>query len=442
MKISGGSYLSGRGKLIVIALLLLGAVGGGGYAYKKYARRRSSVAEIPKFDPKRMDPAVVRSLQEKSDAVRHAPSAKTWGELGMVFMAHGHTKQGIDCFRNAERFQPTDPRWPYLEGICMGSKAAIPKFQRAVTLGGNSPDVLRLRLAETLVKADEPQSAAKEFEKVLQFDPKNARAHLGLARIAHGRGDYDESLKHLEYCTNDVRTQKAAGQLLLQIHRLRHDELAAADISRQIQKMGKDVDWPDPFVEEVLNHETGVKNAINRAQSLMQNDEIEEAVELLKKAIEEHPHSLPALFLLGRAYTDQGEYAAAEEVLKSAVKLDPDSSGTYFRLGVAQSRQRRYEEAAKSFRLAVEKQPDFSAAYYQLALCLLNIQDLPGANEAIRGAIHANANFADAHRVLGSILADEGKIEEAMVELQTALKLDPDNRQAKERLEGLKDRPQ
>src|SRR5437764_828110 len=55
--------------------------------------------------------AVGAALEE----VRRRPrSGAAWGRLGMVLHANGFDEHVADCYRNAERFDPNNPRWPYL----------------------------------------------------------------------------------------------------------------------------------------------------------------------------------------------------------------------------------------------------------------------------------------------------------------------------------------
>src|SRR5690349_20222774 len=46
-------------------------------------------------------------------------SAAAWGDLGAVYYAHSLEVQSQVCFRNAERLDPTDYRWPYLLAVSL-----------------------------------------------------------------------------------------------------------------------------------------------------------------------------------------------------------------------------------------------------------------------------------------------------------------------------------
>ena len=48
-----------------------------------------------------------------------ADIAEAWGRLGKLLLTHAFVEQAAECFANAERFGPRDPRWPYLRAITL-----------------------------------------------------------------------------------------------------------------------------------------------------------------------------------------------------------------------------------------------------------------------------------------------------------------------------------
>ncbi len=389
----------------------------------------------PAVETAGVDPAVVRALEEKREAARRLRTGRAWGELGMTFLTHGFGNQAIPCLRQAEKLEPDEPRWPYLQGVALRPEKAVGKLQRAVQLCDNSPDAPRLFLGELLLELNRPQEAADQFAKVLDKDPANARAHLGLARLAQQRGDLDESLRHLSYAENDEHTRKAAQLLLAQVHEARQEGDAAAEASRKAQQLAKDAPWPDPFYEEMEGFKVGLKGGLSRARKLLRQLHVADAVKVLEETTRQYPDSTTALVLLGQAYSLQDNLTAAETTLDEALQLAPDSTEALFRLGVVLVRQNRTAVAAAKFRQAVALKPDFANAYYNLGKCLLKEGDRPAAMAAFRSAAQAEPQFGAAHVALGAELDKSGRHAEAIAEFQTALKLDPDDREARHLLE-------
>src|SRR5207245_10323575 len=124
-------------------------------------------------------------------------SAKSWGRLGKVLLAHEFSDEARACFAQAEALDPREPRWSYHQGTILSQgepDAAIPKLQRAVEGCGNDPDAPRLRLAEILLSQGHPGDAKAQCERVLRRDPAHAHAHVALARLAYQRGNLEQSM--------------------------------------------------------------------------------------------------------------------------------------------------------------------------------------------------------------------------------------------------------
>ena len=84
----------------------------------------------------------------------------------------------MHCFVEAERLDPSDAAWPYLQGLIQTSgnpAAAAAKLRRGAELCGNVPDAPRLRLALLLLAEGNPTRAEEHFREVLRFDPDNAQ---------------------------------------------------------------------------------------------------------------------------------------------------------------------------------------------------------------------------------------------------------------------------
>src|SRR5438132_8238238 len=200
--------------------LFLGIIlSAGGVGYLWFRSAPPAPPEVVLTD---MDPGVVKVVQDSRAAVRQSPrSAAAWGRLGMALVVHDFHAEANHCFAQAERLDPRDPRWPYYQGITLflgDPKAAIPKLRRAVALCGDQPDVPRLRLAETLFAQGYVNEATEQFRRALQHAPDNARAHLGLARLAYERNDPEESRKHLSQSIVSPFTRRAAHALRAEVY--------------------------------------------------------------------------------------------------------------------------------------------------------------------------------------------------------------------------------
>ena len=401
------------------------------------AAEEAAIMQIPTLNLAGVDPAIRRALEAAQAAVeRSRGSADAWGQLGKVLLAHDFHFPADACLAQAERLDPAKARWPYLRGVALLSadppdpSAAIAKFQRAVELGGDHPDALRLRLAEALLGQDRLEEAEQQFGRVLELNPANARAHLGLARLAVRRGDAEKSRSHLERAMADPHKRKAARILWAEVQQ-RLGKEPSPDESREVARLPDDVSWPDPYMQEVSRVRTGMKANLRRAENLLKRNHPVEAIALLQNVVKEYPDSYYAWLILGRALTRQKNLKAAEHALETAFKLAPESPETQFYLGVVLHYQGNYRRAETLFRGAAEAKPNFAEAHYNLGHCLVEKGDRAGAVEAFRAALRCQADFGDAHTSLGLQLVEIGRYAEALAHAQLALRYNPSDATAK-----------
>src|SRR5262245_41977874 len=356
------------------------------------------------------DPAVADAIEAARRDVWWKPrSAAAWGRLGQLLRAHGYRPEANLCFAQAERLAPDDPRWPYLQGVGLQSddpEAALRHLQRAVALCGGVPDAPQLGLAEVCLRQGRLDDAGRHFREVLRRDPDNARAHLGLGRLAYERGELREAVAHLDRSASSRLTRKASGVLLAQVYHDLGDADAAGRVRAGVLDLPDDPPWPDPFLEEVWSLTVGKQARLSRLQTLHEQGRDAEARALARQLEDDYPDVY--WLVEGRSQMTRGDFAAAERALRKAVELAPESIDAQFDLGTALFEQRNYRAAAECFRKVAELEPSYGRAYQRLGHCLLSQGDRPEALRAFRAAVNTMPQNAEARRELGALLAQEG----------------------------------
>ena len=379
------------------------------------------------------DPAVADAIEAARRDVWWKPhSAAAWGRLGQLLRAHGYVPESNLCFAHAERLDPDDPRWPYLQGTGLQSddpEAAIGHLQRAVALCGTTPDAPQLVLAEVCLQQGRLDEAERHFRQVLGGDPGNARAHLGLGRLAGERGNPRDALAHLERSASSPLTQKASRVLLAQAYQQLGDAAAAGRERARALDLPGDPPWPDPFQEEVLALMIGKQARLARLQTLHRQGRAAEARELARQLENDYPDVY--WLVEGRGQMTRGNFAAAERALRKAVELAPESVDARFDLGTVLFEQRNYPAAADCFRKVTELEPGYGPAYLRLGRCLVGQGDRAEALRAFQAAVRYMPQHAEARRELGALLAREGRPAEAAAQLRQALQLQPGDAKAR-----------
>ena len=120
------------------------------------------------------------------------------------------------------------------------------------------------------------------------------------------------------------------------------------------------------------------------------------------------------------AGNDAGARAMAEEILRS----QPRNPDALHLLGVLAYRANRQDEAIGLIGAAVRIHKHFPPMHGNLALAKLAAGDLNGAKASARRALALKPAYADAHRVMGIVLHEQGRHREAVVELRRAIALE------------------
>jgi tetratricopeptide (TPR) repeat protein len=394
------------------------------------------------------DPAVIEVVEEaRREVLRHPRSAEAWGDLGMVLRAHEFRDLSKDCFAQAERLDPRDPRWPYLQGLLLldgKPEGALPFLRRAVELcqrGEEYEVAARLRLAETLLDLGLYPEAEEQLHRVEALAPDYGRVHFDLGTLAAARGALAEARKHLALAARSRLVPRKAHAQLATVCQQLGDDRAAATHARLAAAAPPDLLWPDPFVEEVMKWEVGRRHRLQQVEQLESERRMEEAISILRDLLRQSPDAQSYLLLgmyLGRAR----DFAEAEEMLRHALRQSPDKLQACYFLGLTlytqgeallrqpdgrKAAQEKFREAAHWERRATELKADHGLAHVYLGKALQRLGQQAEALKALRAAVRCRPEFVDTHLALGEALAEAGQEAEARSHLQDALRLAPAN---------------
>lgn len=132
--------------------------------------------------------------------------------------------------------------------------------------------------------------------------------------------------------------------------------------------------------------------------------------------------------------------AEAEAALTAALKLAENHGRARIMLGTLYRYTDRAREALPHFEAALGLPPesgDWLKACEGLASSLMTLGDGPGALRVLRQGLLHHPMEAILHRKVAACLADAGELKEARLSLQAALAADPDDAEARMRLDEI-----
>jgi predicted CXXCH cytochrome family protein len=130
---------------------------------------------------------------------------------------------------------------------------------------------------------------------------------------------------------------------------------------------------------------------------------------------------------LGNFYLQRGEFAKAEATYQSALQLDQKWIPAYVNLSDFYRQAERDSEAQKLLADGIKLLPDAAALYHSLGLVQVRLKDLPAAVVSLKHAVALAPTDARYNYVYAVALHSNGQTPQAIVAVNNALKLIPNN---------------
>jgi predicted TPR repeat methyltransferase len=150
----------------------------------------------------------------------------------------------------------------------------------------------------------------------------------------------------------------------------------------------------------------------------------EDALTLIKKALEIDPHSPTFHNSMGNALWYLKKYDEAISHYEESIKLNP-SPATHNNLGNLYVKRDQYGKAVIHYQTAIALKPGYAEAYYNLSIALAKIGKAEEAIHNLKKALQFQPDLAEAHGQLGQLLQQRGQFEEALQHYENRLKLEP-----------------
>jgi tetratricopeptide (TPR) repeat protein len=429
-----------RARRLLLILVPAGLVAAGGW----WGWRWYTTPALPEISLGTADPVMVAAIDKAREDVRREPrSAATWSKLGMILAANDYHEPAAACFVQAERFDPTDSRWPYLHALArirMGeSGPALPALKRALALARfrDEKAAILSRLTLTLTREHHFDEAAEYLQQLREIDPNDPRLHYTLGLLALAQDRPAAAREHLSKVTEAPIARRQAHTLLatlpdgdLNVSRF-HQEQAAL--------LPADAAWPDPYEAELARHRVARGNRIDDYWDLEREGRTAEALTLLRQLAADSPGE-EVCYTLGYTLYKAKEFEESARAFRASLRHNNANPKTHLFLGAALFGQGELrlreaggaEPAAELFRQAVAAedqaltiQNSFGFAHLIRGRALKHLRRTDEAIRALREATLCQPESPETHLFLGEALAEAGSVEEALNCFADAAKVAP-----------------
>ncbi len=174
---------------------------------------------------------------------------------------------------------------------------------------------------------------------------------------------------------------------------------------------------------------------LNKAVTFHQAGRLAEARSLYEQLLTRQPQHPDALHLLGVLLGQQGDRLAAVDMIRRAIVQQPTIASYHNNLANALKDTGRLDEAILSYRRAIELDPHDALPFANLAAISLQQGKIDDAISHYKAAIDLQPKptspqpdrvLARLHNDLGVALAQTGRLEQALAQLNFAVRADPD----------------
>ena len=153
------------------------------------------------------------------------------------------------------------------------------------------------------------------------------------------------------------------------------------------------------------------------------------AIEKLKKAVDLVPTHFDANFSLGRALFGSGDLVNAISAFRVALKQQPQNIKANFFLATSLERNGDTTAALDAYRQLIKIAPNVAEGYLGLGVLLVKTEGATSSEgvQSLQKAVAINPNLYEAQITLGKVFLQKAAYNEALIHLQQAVKLLPEN---------------
>lgn len=156
----------------------------------------------------------------------------------------------------------------------------------------------------------------------------------------------------------------------------------------------------------------------------------EEGIPHLEKAVSLYPDYLEAHLLLGTAYMDTKQWDKADAALRRALKINPKSAEVHFAISELYREQKKYSEAEKEAQEGLKIDDKSWQGHLTLGRIYADQGNIAKAGPEVGTALKIKPDLAEGHLLAGNILLKARQAENALVEFEEYLRLDPNGKYA------------
>ena len=381
------------------------------------------VALDPGFGPARYNLGLLLEQKERfkeaASQLEGALAAQKSDSAALLHLVHCHFKAGNGAralelaHEGLARDLPVEAAARLAFLLVENGRAAdaLPALERA-RAGGYASEDLAWFLGRAYLETGRPNQALEVLEPLRQSGSWRILHALGLAYAAAQRREVAiETLRQaVRMKPDEAPVRYSLGSLLLKEDNSDGQKAGVEEIRRAIELAPAEAE-----------------HYIALGRWLLQQRRLNEAIDLLRRAVERLPASVDLSLMLALAEAQAHGAAIAIPLVEKAIALDSRVAPAWSLLGNCYFRIGDYERAVAHYKKAIELNPQNDLYLYDLALALERQNRVSEAVPLLERASQLNPNQGISRYLLGKLYEKLDRRSEAIRELEASLRLDPEN---------------
>jgi tetratricopeptide (TPR) repeat protein len=333
--------------------------------------------------------------------VRAHPDADTYADIGNWFGDRKQYDCALDAFRSALKLEPGSAKLYYLVGLTLYASGdlqdALEPLGRSIFL---MPEVLKphLLLASAHEQLHHPKEARAEWEAALRIDHLSPEALDGMSKSLMEEGDYASAIEALREAPQD---ETLTLDLALAYGKANMLDQASEVLTKALQKTPSSL----PLTAALVT-------------VLVRQVHYQEAVHLAEKSARLHPANVEAQRLYLRVMVLNGDSVQARPLARRLLTAHPHDFDFLYLSGILANQAGQYTEGRAHLEQAVAIDPNYYNAHYNLGVALLELKQFPEAREQFAKALELGGTEPEIRFKYATALRDLGETQLAQEQLK------------------------
>ncbi len=308
----------------------------------------------------------------------------------------------------------------------MKDEANVQKHYTAVLQQQPRQPNLWYSLGLSYIRTKDTKRAKTAFDKVLEFNPAHAKALRQLSYLGEnnstasadplspkGGGSVKKNKKE-ETKKTPATSNISSGKPNSNLYAKYANKGVGYYNERQFQEAILAFD-------KALEYKTSAKLLSYAARARMHEKQVDEAIELLKKAVAKDSESGEFHYYLSKAYELKGidnlteKYAsmASNRGFAGTAEVFNSEATKHYNEGIDFYQKKRYTDAIQAYQRAIEEDPNKAKYHYNLALVYMEVNRQKEAKAELEEALAIDPGFGYAYKLMGDYYYNNKKYEKA-----------------------------